>query len=106
MYYIYVLLCPDTGKVRYIGKTMRLKGRKQAHRNGYGISPVDRWKRVLTANGKTAIFRIIEEVEDRGVGKWREHWWIRYFRHQGQPILNISTISAKTARAIRNPNDG
>lgn len=97
-YYIYVLLCPDTGKVRYVGKTYRLEKRILQHRYGFGESPIDRWKRKLAEAGKRAIFRIIEAVDDYGYSKWREHWWIRYFRRQGQPVLNKNTMSPRTAR--------
>lgn len=103
VYYLYVLLCPDTGKVRYVGKTYLPLFRELQHRYGYGNSPIDRWKRRLGAADKRVVFRIIEELSDSSQAKWREHWWIRYFRHQGQPILNVNTISAKTARELRNP---
>ena len=102
-YFIYVLLCPDTGKVRYVGRTCRPRERILQHRYGYGSAPVDQWKRRLLAAGKRATFKIIEEVIGGMAGKWQEHWWIRYFRRQGQPVLNINTISPRTAREIKNP---
>lgn len=97
-YYIYALLCPDTGKVRYVGKTGSLHYRMLSHRNGFGQWPVERWKRRLFEEGKYATFRIIEEVDGRGLAKWREHWWIRFFLHRGQPLFNLSLLSPATAR--------
>lgn len=102
-HYIYVLLCPDTGKVRYVGKTASIYYRKLSHRNGRGHAPVERWKRRLFEDGKYATFRIIEEARGGRSATWREHWWIRYFRHQGQPILNVYTLTARTVKDMRKP---
>lgn len=102
-HFIYVLLCPDTGKVRYVGRTFRPHERILQHKYGYGSAPVDVWKRTLLAAGKRATFKVIEEVNGGRAAKWQEHWWIRYFRRHEQPILNINTISPRTAREIKNP---
>ena len=93
--YIYVLLCPDTGKVHYVGRT-RIPGYRMGnHQSGYSTAPVDVWKRSLRSVGKRAVFRVIEKLgpsqdtwQFEELHKEREKWWMRYFRRHNQPLLN------------------
>ncbi len=63
--YIYLLKCPLTEEVKYIGLTRNYKKRKSQHRC-YSESmsknhQYNKWKDTLKLSGKRPIFEIIEE---------------------------------------------
>ena len=93
--YIYSLSCPETGRVRYIGKTKRRIQRKYEHcsklkRNKY---PVTNWTVVLREKGMYPIYEIIDEVplinwaDDYGIeeAKQRKSKYRKHFSGAGNP---------------------
>jgi hypothetical protein len=86
---IYVLCDPDTGEVRYVGKTaMRLCNRLAKHMEANPKVYSGRWIGKLKAEGKRPIIRCIEEVGDNWAE--RECYWIAYYRSQGCQLTNVS----------------
>lgn len=86
---IYALCDPDTFTVRYVGKTINLRKRMEAHfsPNARAITPISRWNRSLKSAGKKPHCMILETV----VGNWaeRERYWIAYYRNQQPDLLNV-----------------
>jgi hypothetical protein len=92
MHKIYVLLCPDTGEVRYVGKTsvdlgLRLSGHMSEARlttSGYR----GKWLRKLAAQGKRPVIRLDVEVPaERDWGEV-ERERIAHYRAMGCRLVN------------------
>lgn len=86
---IYVLKCPDTKEVRYVGKSNNPEQRLKAHNNkARDIGTYKRnWINKLRVDGKKPIFEIIEEV-DIAIWKEKEKYWINYYLAQGAKLVN------------------
>jgi hypothetical protein len=89
LYYIYVLIDPDSGKCRYVGKSYDPLFRLNKHIRKK-IDPKthkERWINTLLDANKLPILKTIDCV----VGDdWirAERWWIRFFRKKRQPLTN------------------
>jgi hypothetical protein len=92
--YLYVLIDPITGDIRYVGKTImpavRLSlhishTKKNVHKNN--------WLKQLQAVGKKPIMEIIEEMPDCDNVAWRarETYWIAYYKKLGSPLTNLDS---------------
>jgi hypothetical protein len=85
---IYGLCDPDTGEIRYVGKTVgiakdRLKGHLKASRTGK--AHLHKWVRSLKGRSPTVT------ILDRGPARWLddlERWWIAYCRRMGYRLTN------------------
>ena len=86
MVFIYVLKCPDSGAVRYVGKTNNIKKRMSSHLSTRSRLRSSRWIQKLIASGKKPVIDVIEETFD-----WenRERYWIAFYRSSGCDLLNI-----------------
>ena len=86
---IYVLKCPDTNDVRYVGKTNNPEQRLKAHNNkARDLGTYKRnWINKLREQNKKPIFEIIDEV-DIEVWQEREKYWIEYFISMGCNLVN------------------
>lgn len=94
MIYIYGLVCPDAGVVRYIGKSINPDKRLIAHitaavRKNYDHHTA-RWIRKLAKSGKRpelSILQVVQKGED-----WRsiERAWIEVARRDGWPLTNTT----------------
>lgn len=92
-HYIYALVDPRDGDVRYIGKSVDPKQRLRKHihkarkENPGNLYRYD-WICSVLSDGYRPILEIIEEVSEDG---WREaeRTWIKYGREQGWPLTNI-----------------
>lgn len=86
--YIYSLNCPDTGEVKYVGKTIDRKNRLNSHIWGskYGIGPKDKWIQSLLKDNKKPVMVTLEVTKE-----WEdcEKKWIKYYREKGD-IFNIA----------------
>jgi hypothetical protein len=84
---IYSLSCPDTGIIKYIGKTqLSLKRRLSAHIcQTHGSATKREWIKELKALGKFPLINSIEETDNR---RWsgREKYWINKYQSNG--LLN------------------
>lgn len=88
--YVYALCDPDTGDVRYIGKTVDVRRRLYRHRHENDGSYRARWLAKLTSAGQSPVFKLLEVVE---VGEnWAavERRWIRDGRAAGWPLTNTT----------------
>jgi hypothetical protein len=68
---VYVLICPLTKRVRYVGSTQQPKTRRYCHTRQIfeqPKTPVQAWTTELIENGTPPLFRIVSRVG--GVG-WR-----------------------------------
>ncbi len=88
---IYILRCPDTNQVRYVGWTGDAVNRMAVHRyRAKYICKTDCeiWVRGLLKDGKEPI----KEVVQYGEGPWEksEQAWIRHFRAMGVPLTNLT----------------
>lgn len=92
MIYIYGLVCPVAGDVRYIGKSINPEKRLRAHigaavRGEYQHHAA-RWLRRLASRGQSPAIRILEEVPDGGDWRVSERAWIARAASEGWRITN------------------
>lgn len=88
---IYVLMCPDTLQIRYVGKATGLRGRYKNHCQ-FRRKPScfrERWINKLIRNGK---FPIIDLIDIAPANSWEdcERFWIRHFRSLKFPLTNTA----------------
>lgn len=91
--YIYSLVCPLDGKVKYVGKANDPKSRFRKHKSlgdtntGDNIAK-NEWIKSLLDQGLLPILEILEEVE---ITEWKEKekFYVRQFREQGLELFNI-----------------
>ena len=88
--FIYYLLDPLTGKIRYVGKTYDPQHRLGAHVRENGRSRKSNWVKSLISKGAKPVMEILEEVEDDDDTKWQdsERFWIAFFKSCGASLLN------------------
>lgn len=91
--FIYALCEPDTGEVRYVGKTQDPYHRFYEHvapnqDNRKSNTHKYRWIQQLRQQGVQPLMRIIEEVSEQ---EWqeRERYWIAYYHATGAHLTNI-----------------
>lgn len=87
--FIYALKCPETGAIRYIGKTYDLNKRFAQH---LGSSKKDHracWIHSLKSRGLVPIMETIDEVAE---SEWQalEAAYIEYFLEQGCDLVNAT----------------
>ena len=87
--YIYVLKCPITNKIKYVGKSNNPKARyrnhlKKAHNKG---TYKRNWINSLKNKGLKPVFEIIDEVN---VNEWKEKekYYIKYYIDAGCVLVN------------------
>lgn len=86
---IYVLRDPETGEVRYVGKTtQRLCSRLTGHMQCNPETHSGRWIKLLRDKGLRPLIELIEEAGD----DWpeRERHWISHYRDSGASLTNLS----------------
>ncbi len=88
--FIYYLLDPLTGKIRYVGKTYDPQHRFGAHLRDKGKSRKSNWIKSLISKRSKPVMEILEEVEDDDDTKWQdsERFWIALFKSCGASLLN------------------
>lgn len=86
--YIYFLSEPDTGDIRYIGKTIRPEGRLRNHINDRSKCHRTNWIKSLAHRGLEPVMTIVEEI--RGDWPWQEseRYWIAYAKSHGCRLVN------------------
>lgn len=89
--YIYGLREPDTGLIRYIGKTIRPEARLRDHINDRSVCHRTNWIKSLKARGIEPEMVIIEEI--RGAWPWQEEerFWIEFARRNDWPLVNSTS---------------
>lgn len=92
---IYALCEPDTGEVRYVGKTVEKPARRLVYHLNRAKSdrrhlPSARWIFKRSCEGKRPIVRELEKVSENDDWASREKYWIAYFRSAGADLLNLT----------------
>ena len=83
---VYALTCPDSGKVRYVGRSKNILSRYYGHRSATKDLPVNQWCKKLSRNGKAPEIKVLEKhAEPEKV----EAKWIKAFRDKGEADLNL-----------------
>ena len=112
--FIYALMDPRDGAVKYIGKTINLKSRMQSHQNGIGKFRLGAWLSGLKRKGLYCRYVVLEEYEGEG-WELRERYWIGYYRDLGADICNLSNggegqvgrkLSAESCQKLRDAFKG
>lgn len=89
--YIYILRCPFTLQVKYVGKTnnprMRLKQHKSDSRTK--ICKLKSWIISLKKKGALPVLEIIETCNNDN-WKDREMWWINKYKSEGVDLKNMT----------------
>ncbi len=105
--FIYGLCEPDTGYLRYVGKSNDPKKRFANH-----LCPIDKshrtsWIKNLKTRGLRPEMFIIEEI-DRSSWEEAERFWICYFKAIGCPLINatlggdgVSGVTEQTKEKLR-----
>lgn len=88
--YIYILQCPVTLNVKYVGKTNNVIKRFQSHlaSKPNNKSYCNKWISSLLKSGEKPIITVIDETENN----WQqlEQYWIEQFRQWGFKLTNIT----------------
>jgi len=89
--FIYMLLCPLDGQVKYIGKANNPKRRAADHMFDIrGMTPEKlEWIGLLRKNKTKPILEILDEV-DIDMWKWWENFYIQYFKWLGIKLINTN----------------
>lgn len=91
--YIYTLSHPQTGEIRYVGKTTNLKRRTYQHFNikvckKLGNRHLGNWLLSILNNNLKPKLEVLEECTDNWIKC--EQYWIEQFKHWGFDLLNIT----------------
>ena len=84
---IYVLSCPDTGEIRYIGQTQDAVKRYAGHRAESGNGAKARWVAELKAQGKLPKMTMVIKTDDLDA---EEIELISIYRAMGANLLNVT----------------
>jgi hypothetical protein len=86
--YIYALVDPENGDIRYIGKSIRPEKRLQNHMNEVSNCHRSHWLQSLKKQGAKPDLLILEEI--RGDWPWQhsERYWIARGRREGWLLTN------------------
>lgn len=98
---IYVLKCPETGLIRYIGQTWKLHQRTWAYgtrSNNEDARPVSCWVRSLIDKGTRPILEVIDET---GNPDEREALAIKLARECGVALLNVADGGKENGHMVR-----
>lgn len=86
--YIYVLRCPKTNVVKYVGKTIDVEKRIKSHLKEKNNTLKCKWIIGLKNNNLAPIFEVIDEIEPMGDWEAREVYWIKFYKDKGEAFCN------------------
>lgn len=91
--YIYTLEHPETGEIRYVGKTTNPKRRSYQHFNikickKLGNKHLGNWLLSILNKGLIPIMTVIDECTDSWIDS--EQYWIEQFKQWGFNLLNVT----------------
>jgi hypothetical protein len=91
--YIYTLSDPETGEVRYVGKTLDMPHRMRGHLAVRGTAHRNSWIKSLRVRGLMPVMEELERIENSDDTDWQEveRFWIAYFRFLGVRLTNIDS---------------
>ncbi len=88
--FIYGLMDPDSGAVRYIGKSVRPVERLGNHMNERSKCHRSNWLQSLRAQGKRPDLVLFEQIEGDWPWQESERYWIARGRAEGWPLTNCT----------------
>jgi hypothetical protein len=89
--YIYGLCDPESGAVRYIGKSVRPFERYTNHLNERSHCHRTHWIQSLLARGLKPALTILEEVAGEWPWQEAERFWIARAKREGWPLVNSTS---------------
>lgn len=91
---IYGLVDPRDGTIRYVGRSVRAKGRLQQHLQEENVNKKkDKWLRELKKLGMAPRMERLESLECTATeAEKREVQWIEYLLSRGAPLTNIRSV--------------
>lgn len=105
--YVYALVDPRDGEVRYIGRTSNVERRLWQHVSPSMLakhSPRAKWIRSLLAEGKQPEMRVIEATT-RDRGDAQEAHWMRHFEARGAKLTNVGPGGPPGVLSVEDIND-
>lgn len=87
--FIYTIVCTETNKVMYVGKTKYPNQRKQAH--FFGKTKISLWIHDMVLKGFTPKFKMVSEV-DNYTAVLSENYWIDVYLKKGEAFFNYKKI--------------
>lgn len=90
--FIYVLCCPESGEVRYVGKAINVYSRYQQHIGVNDGSNKSQWIFELKSRGLRPALKIVEKTT-KAISHAREQFWIDHFSALG--ALTNASVSGK-----------
>lgn len=111
MTFIYSLADPETGQIRYVGKSNQPEYRLKTHFRRAEHSKKGRWVAGLAKRGLQPVMEILDEVPDAEWIFWEQHW-IQVVEGWGFRLLNMdrgglgnhrltAEITAKIAASLK-----
>lgn len=100
--YIYGLVCPDSGKVMYVGKSANPTVRYNQHVYGPELNSTPKksnWLKQLKDNGKEPGLIILEECDD-AVCSLRESYWIKHYLQVNPDLTNMVGVPHSKKKLI------
>ena len=88
--YIYVLECPISGCVKYVGRTNNFKVRYSSHVSKAKIAdtPKRRWVKAVLESGNRPIMRVVDVYGWKRYNGHTENEWINKYINSGIELLN------------------
>jgi len=90
--YIYTLSDPESGHIRYVGKTISLQTRLHQHlREKYNYKK-NTWLKSLKEKNLQPTIEVLEELSNSSEIDWQESekFWITYLRFLGCDLVNLT----------------
>jgi hypothetical protein len=97
-WYIYLLIDPRDGEIRYVGGSKSPKTRYQVHVTESVNTPKFRWVQELRARRMKPIMEILIEYQDEKEMVEDEIAWVRRLRAAGCPLFNHNRRRALSTR--------
>ncbi len=97
MTYIYILICPLDGRIKYVGKSNNPNKRLKDHLLDFRCMDLNKamWIRNLKAQKLKPRLEIIDEVHSDD-WKNKEEYWCKYFKELGYELFNTRSRNGLT----------
>lgn len=102
---VYMLLDPDTGSVRYVGRSSSALRRPFNHFRCKRVrekrDACHAWVRAVLRRGKEPVVQVLQAVSKQSLLDECERFWIRHFQLLGEPLLNSWLVDPETLTLVR-----
>lgn len=90
---IYALICPFTGDIHYIGKSIRNMTRPMQYIKKSHSNKIEKWVSDLKCLGQKPDIKILERVSLEDDLDERESYWLQKYLSKGEFLFNINKVS-------------